>query len=339
MTLLTGIVAALVAIPLLGWLIQTLGTGLDRLRFPPPGRMVQVGGHKLHFQLTGSEHARHLPVVVFEAGIGASSLSWRYVQTEIEPLARVISYDRAGLGWSSASTTPRNAKQVVHELLTMLDNAGVRDPVILVGHSFGGMTSLAAACLHPERFAGLVLVDPLHPAEWALPDPQRKRMLDYGAFLADRGAFLARFGVVRCALRLLLMGRHATARFVNRATSGQGSGQLERLVGEVRKLPRALWPVIRSHWCQEKNFLSMASHLRQLPLSSVQVANALRPINLPLAILSAGNLEPPRMEAHRALTQLSPKARHIIAERSGHWIHLDQPELVVGAIRRILDTV
>ena len=329
--------ATLALIPAAGWLIQLIGSGLDRWRYPPPGRLIQVGGHKLHLQQTGTDRARDLPIVVLEAGIGSSSLSWRLVQAEIEPFVRVIAYDRAGLGWSGSSTTPRHAKQLIHELLTMLDNAGVREPVILVGHSFGGMTSLAAACLHPERFAGLVLVDPLHPAEWALPDRERKRMLDYGAFLASRGVILARFGVVRCALRLLLLGRHATAQFVNRTSAGQGSGTLERLVGEVRKLPPHLWPIVRAQWCQEKNFHSIGGHLSQLPLSSVQVANVLRPIDVPLVVLSAGTLEPDRLEAHRALTQLSPHSHHVIAERSGHWIQLDQPDLVVDAIRRILN--
>ena len=82
--------AALVVIPLVGWLIQSVGTGLDRWRYPAPGRLVQVGGHKLHLHLSGSDHARHLPIVVLEAGIGASSLSWRYVQAELEPFVRVI---------------------------------------------------------------------------------------------------------------------------------------------------------------------------------------------------------------------------------------------------------
>lgn len=327
----------LIAVPALGWLIQLIGTGLDRWRYPAPGRLVQVGGHKLHLYQTGADQAEEMPMVVLEAGIGATSLSWRYVQTEIEPLVRVAAYDRAGLGWSTESTTPRHTRQVVHELLTLLDNAGIREPVVLVGHSFGGMTSLAAACLHPERFAGLVLVDPLHPAEWTLPDGQRKRMLEYGAFLAERGAVLARFGIVRSTLRLMLLGAGTTAKLINRATSGHGADTLERLVGEVRKLPRQLWPQMRSQWSQEKCFASLANHLRQLPLSSVQAANALRPLDLPIVVISAGNLEQVKLDAHRGLAQLSPQGQHIIAHRAGHWVQVDQPEIVVSAIRRILN--
>jgi pimeloyl-ACP methyl ester carboxylesterase len=329
--------AALLALPTIGWILQLIGTGLDRWRYPPPGRLVQVGGHKLHLYQTGTDQAEEMPMVVLEAGIGASSLSWRYVQDEIEPLVRVASYDRAGLGWSTESTTPRHTRQVVHELLTLLDNAGIREPVVLVGHSFGGMTSLAAACLHPERFAGLVLVDPLHPAEWTLPDGQRKRMLEYGAFLAERGVVLARFGLVRATLRLLLLGASKSATWVNRATSGHGADNLERLVGEVRKLPRHLWPQIRAQWTQEKTFASLANHLRQLPLSSVQAANAMRPLDMPLVVISAGNLEQVRLDAHRGLAQLSPQGHHIIAHRAGHWVQVDEPDIVVAAIRRVLN--
>jgi pimeloyl-ACP methyl ester carboxylesterase len=332
-----SVLVALMAIPTLGWIVQLIGSGLDRWRYPAPGRLVQVGGHKLHLHQTGSDQAEDLPVVVLEAGIGASSLSWRYVQNEIEPLVRVVSYDRAGLGWSTESTTPRHTRQVVHELLTLLDNVGIREPVVLVGHSFGGMTSLAAACLHPERFAGLVLVDPLHPAEWTLPDGQRKRMLDYGAFLAERGAMLARFGIVRAALRLLVLGAGTPARWMGRAASGAGSETLERLVGEVSKLPRDLWPHVRSQWCQEKTFASLANHLRQLPLSSVQAANAMRPLDLPLLVISAGNLEQVRLDAHRAIAQMSPQGQHVIAHRAGHWIQVDDPDMVVSAIRRMLN--
>lgn len=329
--------AAVLAVPLLGWLVQLIGTGLDRWRYPPPGRLVQVGGHKLHFYQTGTDQAADLPLVLLEAGIGASSLSWRFVQNEIEPLVRVASYDRAGLGWSTESTTPRHTRQLVHELLTLLDNAGIREPVVLVGHSFGGMTSLAAACLHPERFAGLVLVDPLHPAEWTLPDGQRKRMLEYGAFLAERGVLLARLGVVRSALRLLMMGAGTSANLLNRIASGDGADTLERLVGEVRKLPRELWPQVRAQWTQEKTFASLANHLRQLPLSSVQAANAMRPLELPLVVISAGDLEQVRLDAHRNLAQLSPQGQHIIAHRAGHWIQVDEPDVVVMAIRRVLN--
>lgn len=325
--------AILLLLPVLGRLVQMAGAAVDRWRFAPPGSLVQVGGHKQHLHVTGP--VTSTPLIVCEAGIGASSLSWRLIQREIEQETRIAVYDRAGLGWSEAATTPRTAKQVNHELFAMLDQAGFRDPVILVGHSFGGMSSLLAACQHPERVAGLVLVDPLHPAEWFLPDVQRKRMLDYGVFLAGRGAFLARWGFVRSVLRVLLLGGGRFVGGVNRAASGAGSSELERLVGEVRKLPRTVWPVVRSHWSLPKNFEGIADHLRQLPLSSVQTANALRPLSIPLILLSAATLEPDRLAGHEALASLSERGQHVLAKRAGHWIQLDEPELVIASIQTL----
>lgn len=335
-TIILWLAGIFVGLPVAGLLIQGVGLALDRWRYPAPGDLIQVGGHKQHYYVSGAPVEPDLPMVLLEAGIASSNLAWRWVQREVESFARVASYDRAGLGWSEAATTPRTTKQVVHELFSMLDEAGDPPPVILVGHSFGGMTTLAAACLHPERVAGIVLVDPLHPAEWMLPDPNRKRMLDFAVLLSERGAWMARFGIVRSVIRIMLIGSTGSARLINRAATGPGSGVAERLIGEIRKMPRALWPMVRSHWTQAKSFRSMADHLRQLPLSCAQAANALRKIEVPMIVLSAGNLDDDRLEAHRALARLSVWGEHRVAARSGHWIQLDEPHLVVDAIRDIL---
>lgn len=338
MSLLLIALAVVAGLPLLGWAVQRTGTSLDRIRYPAPGRLIQVGGHKLHlYETTPSPGAPHGPVVLFESGIGASSLSWSRVQPEIAPFLPTAAYDRAGLGWSDAATTPRTTKQVNHELFAMLDQAGIRERVVLVGHSFGGMTALSAACSHPSRVAGVVLVDPLTPPEWMLPGPVQKRMLEHGVFLSERGAALARLGIVRTALRLAMLGSHRSARFINRASAGPGSGVPERLIGEVRKLPRELWPVVRSHWCLERTFEGMAGHLRHLPLSSVQAANSLRPIEVPLVVISAANVEPVRLAAHRDYVALSEDGEHWMAETGGHWIMLDHPDLVVRAIRQVAE--
>ena len=312
--------------------MQHGGAALDRWRFAPPGQLVQVGGHRQHLHVTGPVTAT--PLIVCESGIGGSCLSWRHVQRAIEAETRIAVYDRAGLGWSDAATTPRTAKQVNHELFSMLDRAGYRDPVILVGHSFGGMCALLAACTYPHRVAGLVLVDPLHPAEWFLPEVERKRLLDYGVYLSSRLAFLARWGFMRTVLRIFFLGgRRVLGRFTqSRAAPG---ASLDRLLGEVRKLPPEVWPMIRSHWCLPKNFLGIGDHFRQLPLSSVQTANALKPLEIPLILLSASNLSPDQLAAHEAIASLSSRGRHVVAQRAGHWIQLDEPELVIESIQSL----
>src|SRR5579859_6658823 len=118
-------------------------------RYPPPGRMLDVGGRRLHVYETGQGS----PTVLLEAGIAATSLSWRPVQDAIARFARVASYDRAGLGWSDAASTLTLNQQVddLHALLAELP-----PPYILVGHSFGGLIIRAYASRYPSETAGLV---------------------------------------------------------------------------------------------------------------------------------------------------------------------------------------
>src|SRR5436309_11211668 len=104
---------------------------------PPPGRLVDVGGWRLHINCTGKARASQ-PTVVFEAGIGDFSVEWSLVQPGVAKFARVCSYDRAGDGWSDVGPFPRTMRQIVYELHTLLDRAGERPPYLLVGHSYGG---------------------------------------------------------------------------------------------------------------------------------------------------------------------------------------------------------
>ena len=133
--------------------------------YPPPGRMVDVGGFKLHLHCTG----HGTPTVVLEAGNGTMSADWAWVQPEIAKTTRVCAYDRAGVAWSEPSPQPRDALHIAQELHTLLAEGGVRGPVVLVGHSFGGLYVREYAALFPAEVAGLVLVDATHPDQWIRP--------------------------------------------------------------------------------------------------------------------------------------------------------------------------
>ena len=134
-------------------------------RFPPPGRMVDIGGYKLHLHCTGEGS----PTVVLEAGNGAMSANWAWVQPEIAKTTRVCSYDRAGSAWSESGPEPRDGRHIAQELHTLLAKGGVGGPLVLVGHSFGGLYVRQYAALFPGEVAGLVLVDAAHPDQWARP--------------------------------------------------------------------------------------------------------------------------------------------------------------------------
>ena len=144
--------------------------------------------------------------MIFESGISATCLSWTQVRVQVEGFARACTYDRAWLGWSEPANSPRTTSIIVRELHALLSAANVPAPYILVGHSFGGLLVRAYAAQYPEQLAGLVLLDPLSPGEWLNIPTAQARMLRLGVKLARRGALLARIGVVRVSLALLMGG-------------------------------------------------------------------------------------------------------------------------------------
>jgi pimeloyl-ACP methyl ester carboxylesterase len=313
-----------------GLIYQAAGTRRDRRKFPPPGKLVDAGGFRLHMHVEGSGH----PSVVLESGIAATSVSWDLVQPAVAQFARVCSYDRAGLGWSDAGPV-RSLRQMVSELRQALPAAGMRPPYVLVGHSFGGLVVRAYTAWHPEEVCGLVLLDPVLPEEWIdMPEKQR-RMLGYGVTLSRRGAWLARIGVVRLSLHLLMSGTHSIPKLVARISSGRGSGVAQRLVGEVSKLPPEIWPVVQAHWCQPKSFRGMAAHLEALPGAAAEVAAMADP-EIPLAILSAADASDAQKREWDRLASRAKPGFHASVPQAGHWVQLDRPQYVIDAIRKVV---
>ncbi len=107
---------------------------------------------------------------------------------------------------------------------------------------------------------------------------------------------------------------------------------MERLVGEIKKMPRELWPAIISHWCQPKSFSGMGRHIAELPVSVSSMADAAPLRGIPVTLITGAKNKPfPEDEAER----MSSCAKQIIATNSGHWVQLDEPELVVEAVREM----
>ncbi len=334
MTILLIILAVCVIAVSSAFLYQVIGVRRDAIRFPPPGRMVQAGAQRLHVH----EMGQGSPTVVLEAGISATCVNWTRVQAGIAEFTHVLSYDRAGLGWSDTARSPRTAAQIVEELREMLHAAGVPTPFIFVGHSFGFLVARLYAATYPAEIAGIVLVDPLRLEEWHPLTDERRRMLQGGAFLSRWGALLARFGVVRFTLARLAGGSRALPRFIGRATSsGAGLATMERLVGEVRKMPKELWPAIASHWSVPKSFASMGDHLARLPESVACVIDSEPLQGVPVTML-AGAQSRTKWTAED-IARVSTDTTYIVAENSGHWIQLDEPELVIDAVRAMVTRV
>jgi pimeloyl-ACP methyl ester carboxylesterase len=310
-----------VAFILSGAVFQVFGKLKDRRRYPAPGRYVLVNGRHFHVREEGVG-----PTVVLEAGIASTSLAWTNIQKALREEARVITYDRAGLGWSDRANGARTLQNAVEELHAVLDANNTPRPYLLVGHSYGGLIVRHFAACYPDEVRGLVLVDPVDTRDWTpLTKAQRSR-LQSGAKLSRRGALLARFGIVRLALSLLERGNRRLPKLISRWSAGSGASATERLTGEVRKLPKEVWPMIRMHWCDEKCFSTMAEYLERSPANAEAAAAKPWPAHIPTIVLTVLT----------AVPDLPSGVTHRLATRSGHWIQLDEPELVLAAIRELL---
>lgn len=151
------VLALLVGLSSAGVTYQTVAEARDRRAFPPPGRLVDVGGYRLHLDVAGED--RGGPTVLLDAAWGGMSAQWGWVQPEVARFARVVAYDRPGQGYSETPPAPLDARAFAADLHEALAALGVRGPYVPVGHSMGGLTARAFAALYPGEIAGVVLVD------------------------------------------------------------------------------------------------------------------------------------------------------------------------------------
>ncbi len=145
-----------------GMVYQTAGSESDRRNFPAPGNLIDVGGFKMHIHCVGEGS----PTVILETLSGGTSSYWGWIQPEAAKETRVCVYDRAGRGWSEPDPEPLSLGRTVRNLHTLLMNANVDGPFVLVGHSIGGIYMRQFAAEHPDRVAGMVLVDASHPYQY-----------------------------------------------------------------------------------------------------------------------------------------------------------------------------
>jgi pimeloyl-ACP methyl ester carboxylesterase len=322
----------LAALAAAGMLYQQIAGRSASRRFPAPGQLVDVGGHRLHVACSGSGS----PPVLLESGIAASSLSWAAVQPAVARFTRVCMYDREGLAWSDAPSCPRTFDRIVDELATVIARVAPGERCILVGHSFGSFIVRGYAMRSPHAVAGLVLVDPA--VEWLKPDPQRAYRLRRAQHLARVGAWLSHLGIPRALLGLLIGGAPAAPQRFSRLFGETAAQTLARLVSEVRKLPSATYPLMREFWSQPKCYRAMADHLAALERGGAAIAQIVTPAEIPIIVISSGDQPQEHLEAHRMLAAASREGRHLIAARSTHWVQFDEPELVVAAIRELSRT-
>jgi pimeloyl-ACP methyl ester carboxylesterase len=222
--------------------------------------------------------------------------------------------------------------QMLDDLQAVVAWAGSGEPVVLVGHSFGALLLLAYTQQYPQQVAGLVLIEPVSLFTWSGCSAADRRRLQVGAALSRRGACLAEFGVVRAALALLLHGGQRWSQRIGRHAAGPGAGTLERLTGEVSKLPRELWPVIAAQWSRSQSFHAMASTLEALPGCAAAAGRPVLPAELPVAVLSAATATEDELRERDDWLMGLVETEHTVVPETEHWLHLEQPEKVTEAV-------
>ena len=202
------------ALAALGGGYETVSESLNRTAYPMSGQLVDVGGHRLYLNCTGTGS----PTVILEAGFGESSPSWAWIAPDVARDTRVCVYDHAGLGLSEPATSPQDGVAVVNDLHTLLDRAHEPGPYLLVGHSLGGAFTLNFAARYPNDVAGVVLLDSMHPEQYTrLPGFP----IFYEVYRRVSALFpsLTRLGVGRLAYQFQFGGLPAEARAEMRANS------------------------------------------------------------------------------------------------------------------------
>lgn len=313
-------VGLLIAVTVLAALamIQATLTFRDRRRFPPPGTVIN-GFHVLKL-------GEGQPAIVFESGIANSCLSWSLIQPQLANETSTYSYDRAGLGWSDLQGDNFSLEGFAGNLRGLMDALKVPRPFILVGHSFGCYVARCYANNFPSETAALVMVDPATPEEWMAPNRQQRWRLRRAIFFTRAAGVLACFGIVRLGLWLLLLRKEDTPGPLSRF-----SQTLQRIRFELRKIPRDVLPLIRAHWSRPKFYWAMASHLRGVPACARAASICAIPAQIPVTVLSGAHQPPERLAEHADMATW-----HVIAGQSAHFIHLDEPGLVVDAVREAM---
>ncbi len=286
-------------------------------RYPAPGKILTVDGYPMHIYCMGSG----APTVILDSGLGNDWLIWQKVQPQLAKANRVCSYDRAGIGWSAKRPGSRGALAIARQLHALLQMADIHGPLLLVGHSAGGVYVRAFTGLFPAEVAGLVFVDAGSPELFReLPSPQiRKEEI---ARLHRKAPWLY--------LKVATGLSRLTEEYCNPNTS--------------QRIP-AVEDLARAEDCRASYMNSWLGEVDELESSSEQVANLPCCGSIPLVIIS----QDPRLandvqskntrqtwdSVQEQLKHLSARSMRIVARNSRHFVMVDRPELVLEAVEMV----
>ncbi len=308
---------------------------LEAQRHPPIGRLVDIGGRKLHLDCRG----KGTPVVVMISGLPGFSLDWSKVHNTLARSTQTCAYDRAGYGWSESFDSghpKRNIASLVKELRVLLKAAKIKPPFLLLAHSFGGLIAQEFAARFKNNIAAMVLVDSSHPAQGMyfreICKTSNAQCLEAKQKLNSMLRFcdaVAPLGIMRLLAALGLF-----------TTSVPYPGVIKQQVLQF---------MLRSPFCRSLNaevtsFLeetsepaAKAKSLGNIPLTvitrNIYRARSLGIFkNIPLALY-----EVTWKHLQLDLARLSSRSEHLTAKHAGHNIHLEESELVIKAVIKRLN--
>lgn len=320
-----GLIALVVLPVAVGSVYEVLSRHWAGVKYPPPGRLIDVGGRNVHLDCRGQGS----PVVIFEAGLDSyGTLSWAKVHDSVARVTRACAYDRAGIMWSEPKSSPQHADAVAEDFQAVLINAGEKGPFVLVGHSIGGPYSMAYTRKFGDQVAGLVFVDASHPdqvtrfAEGANAPP------DSTGRAMQIAASLAWTGIIR--LMATADGAQDVPAHVTKKAKAFISTSLAAVVSENLNVDRSL---------------EQAGSLRTLGDRPLVVLTAMAPLSNDA--LKAGNMsrydDTRRREVWRKLhedeSSWTTRSRHQLLADSGHYIQFARPDVVVAAVLDVVNTV
>jgi pimeloyl-ACP methyl ester carboxylesterase len=296
-------------------------------RHPPPGQRVDLGGYSLHLYVRGETS----PTIVVDHSLGG--IDGYFLVEELAKLGRVCIYDRAGYGWSDSSPHPRTSAWIVTELDSLLTQAGIEPPYILVGNSFGSYNVRLYAHRFPEKVIGLVLTDGLHETAMLKMSIQLQALKLF--FIS--GFLMSIFGSILGIIRVLKLCRI-----------------FELIKPQLRQFPQDILNRVKRSFCRPKHWLTMSREMLNLEASARQVSIANHFGTMPIVNIKANSLFKPsfwtffmpleranqlREQMHAELLRLSADCLQIQARKSGHFVWLDQPDVIFDAVKTILNKV
>lgn len=321
-----GLLVLAVCLSAIGFAYEKISYQNVNKNFPSPGKMMDINGQKVHVNIVGSVKDGTVPVFI-ESGTGNFSLDWIEVQRELSKYTQVVTYDRPGNGWSEPSTSKFTTQSHLNDLKAIIDGAGIKTPVILIGHSAGGLYTRLFSQDYPDYVAGMILIDARNEyfAE-KLPEFNKKFFQTQGQ---GTNKFLSMFGIIRLL----------------------GAGFLPS------NFPKSISKTeyVNVHWDQDF-FTAVEQEIKEIPNAEKLLTPTRSLGDMPLTVMTAeGNHIPvvplgfsekeekivneTWQQSQKWLTTLSSNSEYIVVPKASHAIMYDNPEVIVKSVINMFENL